>query len=190
MRRLIALALTAALALPPSAAETEGEALVMQAEAEGLRILDAAGVALDAFLWLARIVAVMADTPNDPAFVRQMELLTRHYAQFEARDVILVTDTDPANPSELRRKLRPRGFSLVLMDKDWRPSIRKPLPWDGREIVNSIDKMPIARSEAVERNPAGPEGPGIFENSGPEPSKAPVRFLRRNRPRPGITRTP
>lgn len=106
-------------------------------------------------LFLRRPVIVFADSPNDPAFLRQMELLTRHYPQFEARDVILITDTDPATPSELRRKLRPRGFSLVLMDKDWRPSIRKPLPWDGREIINSIDKMPIARSEALERNPAG-----------------------------------
>ncbi len=41
------------------------------------------------------------------------------------------------------------------MDKDWKPSIRKPLPWEGREIVNSIDKMPIARNEALERNPSG-----------------------------------
>jgi len=44
---------------------------------------------------------------------------------------------------------------LSFMDKDWKPSIRKPLPWDGREIINSIDKMPIARTEALERNPAG-----------------------------------
>ncbi len=106
-------------------------------------------------LFLRRPVIVFADSANDPAFLRQMELLARYYPQFEARDVILITDTDPANPSELRRKLRPRGFSLVLMDKDWKPSIRKPLPWEGREIVNSIDKMPIARTEALERNPAG-----------------------------------
>ncbi len=106
-------------------------------------------------LFIRRPVIVFADSPADPAFIRQMELLTRYYPQFEARDVILITDTDPANPSTLRRKLRPRGFSLVLMDKDWKPSIRKPLPWEGREIVNSIDRMPIARSEALEKNPAG-----------------------------------
>jgi hypothetical protein len=106
-------------------------------------------------LYLRRPVIVFADSPNDPAFVRQMELLARYYPQFEARDVILIIDTDPANPSSLRKKLRPRGFSLVLMDKDWRPSIRKPLPWEGREIINSIDKMPIARTEALEKNPAG-----------------------------------
>lgn len=106
-------------------------------------------------LFVRRPVIVFADSPNDPAYLRQMELLPRYYDQFAARDVILITDTDPANPSDLRRKLRPRGFSLVLMDKDWKPSIRKPLPWEGREIINSIDKMPIARSEALERNPAG-----------------------------------
>jgi Domain of unknown function (DUF4174) len=106
-------------------------------------------------LFLRRPVIIFADSPNDPAFVRQIELLARTYDELAARDVILITDTDPANPSALRQKLHPRGFSLVLMDKDWKPSIRKPLPWDGREIVNTIDKMPIARSEALERNPAG-----------------------------------
>ncbi|MBL9047411.1 MAG: DUF4174 domain-containing protein [Tabrizicola sp.] len=106
-------------------------------------------------LFLRCPVIVFADSPTDPAFLRQMQLLTRSYDELAARDVILIIDTDPANPSSLRRKLRPRGFSLVLMDKDWKPSIRKPLPWDGREIVNSIDKMPIARSEALEKNPAG-----------------------------------
>ena len=106
-------------------------------------------------LFVRRPVVVFADSSNDPAFLRQMELLKRYYAELDARDVILITDTDPANPSALRKKLRPRGFSLVLMDKDWKPMIRKPLPWDGREIVNSIDKMPIARSESLEKNPAG-----------------------------------
>jgi Domain of unknown function (DUF4174) len=106
-------------------------------------------------LYLRRPVIIFADAANDPAFLRQMELLQRHYAELQARDVILITDTDPANPSPLRKKLRPRGFSLVLMDKDWKPSLRKPLPWEGREIVNTIDKMPIARSEALEKNPAG-----------------------------------
>jgi hypothetical protein len=106
-------------------------------------------------VFLRRPVIIFADSPNDPAFVRQMELLSRYHADLLARDVILIIDTDPANPSDLRRKLRPRGFSLVLMDKDWKPSIRKPLPWDGREIVNSIDKMPIARAEALEKYPAG-----------------------------------
>ncbi len=106
-------------------------------------------------MFVMRPVIIFADSPNDPAFIRQLELLARYHDELATRDVILILDTDPANPSALRKKLRPRGFSLVLMDKDWKPMIRKPLPWDGREIVNSIDKMPIARTEALERNPAG-----------------------------------
>lgn len=117
--------------------------------------VDAAGIDPADHLFLHRPVIVFSDRPDDPAFLRQMAMLARHLPDLAERDVILVTDTDPANPSPLRRQLRPRGFSLVLMDKDWKPSIRKPLPWEGREIVNSIDKMPIARAEALEKNPAG-----------------------------------
>lgn len=106
-------------------------------------------------LFLRRPVIIFADSPNDPAFIRQLEILPRYYDEMERRDVILIVDTDPANPSALRKRLRPRGFSLVLMDKDWNTSIRKPLPWDGREILNSIDKMPSARSDAKEKNPSG-----------------------------------
>lgn len=106
-------------------------------------------------LFLRCPVIVFADSPTDPAFLRQMQLLARYSDELAVRDVILIIDTDPANPSALHKKLRPRGFSLVLMDKGWKPSIRKPLPWEGREIVNSIDKMPIARTQALQRNPAG-----------------------------------
>ncbi len=141
---LTALALPAALAFPAKAQEAPTFAPVPASEV----------VEAD-LIYLRRPVVIFADSPSDPAFLRQMELLTRYYDQLAARDVILITDTDPANISALRKKLRPRGFSLVLMDKDWKPSIRKPLPWEGREIVNSIDKMPIARTEALERNPAG-----------------------------------
>lgn len=106
-------------------------------------------------LFLRRPVIVFADNPHDPNFIRQMEILPDLYPQLVARDVVLITDTDPATPSEIRLKLRPRGFSLVMMDKDWRSPVRRPSPRAPREIINTIDKMPIARTEALEKNPAG-----------------------------------
>ena len=130
----------------------------MAAMAEGavpFAPVPAADVTEADLLFVRRPVIVFADTPNDPAYLRQLELLARYFQEMEVRDVILITDTAPADPSELRKRLRPRGFSLVLMDKDWSSTIRKPLPWDGREVVNAIDKMPIARAEALETNPAG-----------------------------------
>ncbi len=116
---------------------------------------DAAEVVFADQLYLQRPVVVFADSPADPNFIRQMELLARDLPALALRDVVLVTDTDPSAKTAWRMKLRPRGFSLVLMDKDLKPVIRKPLPWEVREIVAAIDKFPLRRQEMLERNPAG-----------------------------------
>ena len=117
--------------------------------------LPAVEVVFDAQLYVKRPLVVFADSPADPNFIRQMHLLEQSYPALEERDVILVVDTDPAARSEWRTRLRPRGFSLVIMDKDLKPVVRKPLPWDAREITAAIDKMPLRRQEILERNPAG-----------------------------------
>ena len=46
-----------------------------------------------------------------------------------------------------RRKFRPRGFMLTLIGKDGEVELRKPFPWDVREISRSIDKMPLRQQE-------------------------------------------
>jgi hypothetical protein len=115
----------------------------------------AADVVFQDLLYQKRPLVVFADSPEDPSYVRQMMLLERAYPDLAERDVIVITDTDPAAKTEWRTKLRPRGFSLVIMDKDLRPVVRKPLPWDVREITHAIDKLPLRRQEILERNPAG-----------------------------------
>lgn len=117
--------------------------------------LAAADTDLGALLYIKRPIVVFADSPNDPNYLRQMELLLLDLPSLETRDVVVVTDTDPTARSEWRLKLRPRGFSLVLMDKDLAPVLRKPLPWEVREITRAIDKFPLRRQEILERNPAG-----------------------------------
>jgi len=102
---------------------------------------------LDPFLWLARPIVVFADTPNDPRFQTQMELLNARLDALEERDVVLVVDTDPAAASALRLKLRPRGFMVALIGKDGGVKLRKPFPWDVREFSRSIDKMPMRQQE-------------------------------------------
>jgi len=47
----------------------------------------------------------------------------------------------------LRTKLRPRGFMLVLIGKDGGVKLRKPLPWDVRELSRTIDTMPMRQRE-------------------------------------------
>jgi len=135
----------AVLSLLPLAATAEAAFVPRPAET----------VELEEIRFVSRPVVVFADSPNDPAFLRQMELLAADPAALAVRDVIVLTDTDPAARSAWRTLLRPRGFSLVVMDKDGETTLRKPLPWDVREITRAIDKFPLARIEEQDRHPAG-----------------------------------
>ncbi len=99
------------------------------------------------FMWQARPVVIFSDTAADPAFVEQLKALQRDPVPLLLRDVVVITDTDPAAASPWRRQLRPEGFSLVLMDKDGQVKQRKPVPWSVREITRAIDKFPLRLQE-------------------------------------------
>ena len=121
----------------------------------GRRVLVVEDESLVAML-LETILEDMGCTPVGPASnIDDGETMARDTADLVERDAIIVTDTSPAEPSELRRSLRPRGFSLVILDKDGKTALRKPLPWDTREITHAIDKFPSRIIEVQERNPSG-----------------------------------
>lgn len=107
-------------------------------------------VELSQFKWKKRPVVVFAESDLDPAFIEQMDLLRARPDELRARDVVVITDTSPEPISDLRRKLRPRGFVLVIMNKEGTVNLRKPFPWDVREISRTIDKMPIRKREIRE----------------------------------------
>jgi hypothetical protein len=121
----------------------------------GAAVVTAADTTLAEHLWTRRPVVVFADTPNDPAFQRQMQRIEAGMDELIRRDVIVITDTDPDARTAIRQKLRPRGFSLVIMDKDGEVKRRNPAPWDVREIASTIDRFPLRRQELLERSPAG-----------------------------------
>jgi hypothetical protein len=166
----VTLALLGALALPATAQE----AMVLSAETgaapetvvvepvesetqrpEGLQVLDATDLELAEFLWVSRIVAVLADTPNDPAFIQQMREIEGRAADLLERDVVVIIDTDPRGRSDLRQTLRARGFMLAIIEKDGTIAQRRPAPRDVREINAIIDRFPLRRQEMLERRPAG-----------------------------------
>jgi len=140
MRAFTALVLSAALAIPAFAQETESEVPTLE-------IVAASGVDLFQYAWTHRPIFVFADSPFDPRFEEQISLLMDDAEELIIRDVVVITDTDPANMSALRKDLRPRGFGLVLMGKDGQVKLRKPSPWDVREITHAIDKWPIRLKE-------------------------------------------
>ena len=110
-------------------------------------ILKGAEINLDDFLWVNRPIVVLADSPDDPRFLEQLRLLEERLADLKERDVVVITDTDPSQQTDLRQALRPRGFMLVLIGKDGGIKLRKPSPWSVREISRVIDKMPMRRQE-------------------------------------------
>jgi hypothetical protein len=110
-------------------------------------IQEAAEISLSDFLWTHRPIIVLADSPDDPRFIKQISLLRADLSELAERDVIILTDTDPSLKLALRQHLRPRGFMLVLIGKDGGVKLRKPFPWNVREISRVIDKMPMRRQE-------------------------------------------
>ena len=135
--------------LPPVAQRVEPDPLpdASRLDDGSPQVLDADTVDPDQFLWTARPVVIFADTADDPAFVDQVASLRRDGRALASRDVVLVLDSDPSANSAWRQQLRPQGFSLVLIDKDGQVKIRRPVPWDAREIGRAIDRLPLRRQE-------------------------------------------
>lgn len=134
------------------AAQEASQAAETPDAGSALQILPAAEVDLGEYLWVNRVLVVFADTPADPRFVKQLQMIEDRPRDLLERDVIVVTDTDPKAGSAARKELRPRGFALVMVDKDGVVKLRKPSPWSTREIARSIDKTPLRRQEILERS--------------------------------------
>jgi hypothetical protein len=144
-------------ALLATAVDAQTETAAVEATSVTVGPLNIVETDLSDFKWEKRPIVVFADSDQDPRFKEQISLLTSRLDALEARDVVILTDTDPDNLSELREKLRPRGFMMVLIGKDGGVKLRKPFPWDVREISRVIDKMPLRREELrSERQAAQP----------------------------------
>jgi hypothetical protein len=137
---IISLLVTPLAPAPLPAAEVEAAEAVAE-DPSAFAPLDAAGVDLAEFKWQKRPIVVFADTPEDPHVTRQLALLEARWPELLKRDVVLIVDTDPAARTAVRQKLRPRGFMMALIGKDGRVALRKPFPWDVRELSRTIDRM-------------------------------------------------
>jgi hypothetical protein len=142
MNRICLALLLALVAAPASGQETPVAATQSEAAAQP---------SLDELQWVARPLVVFADTPDDPRFRQQLALLEERLPELEERDVVILTDTDPAARGPLRQALRPRGFGVVLIDKDGMVAQRHPSPVTARELINLIDRMPSRRQETGSR---------------------------------------
>jgi hypothetical protein len=103
------------------------------------------------FEWAQRPIVIFANSNKDPNFISQMEFLSQDIKALKERDIVVLVDTNPSVPSALRKKLRPHGFAFILIGKDGQVKLRKPSPWNIREIARVIDKMPIRQQEITRK---------------------------------------
>lgn len=152
---LFPMALMATDAPAPDSTLSETATEPEAAQPEELLFLDAREIDVREFIWNHRIVVVMADTPDDPQFGRQIDALRDRADEFLARDVVVIFDAHPADESPLRQVLRPRGFVTAIIDKDGEVKARRPAVRTGRELMAVIDRFPTRRQEMLERLPSG-----------------------------------
>jgi hypothetical protein len=150
MPRVLTLVFCAALAATSAA----GEGAATAVEAAAFSVITGGQADLDALRHLNRPLVIFADSADDPAYLEQMRLIEGRWPELADRDVTVIVDTDPAAVSAIRTKLRPRGFAMVLIDKDGTVALRKPFPWDVRELMRAIDRMPDRREEIRNRRAA------------------------------------
>lgn len=102
---------------------------------------------IGAYEWKSRVLIVFANSDRDPRFQDQLAMINEQIDALRERDVVVAIDTDPTMKSKLRTTFRPHGFMILLIGKDGHKALRKPFPWDIREISRSIDKMPMRQQE-------------------------------------------
>ena len=153
MKLLMNIALAALIALPAAAQE---KTILERWEEMPTTVFDGSEVVLEDLQWVLRPLVVFADTPNDPRFRQQFDLLMADIDQLVERDVIIITDTNPDEMSDVRTHLRPRGYMMALVGKDGRVALRKPVPYSVRELSRSIDKMPLRQQEMADRRMVSP----------------------------------
>ena len=102
---------------------------------------------IGAYEWQNRVLVIFANSDRDPRFQDQLDMINQEVEALRERDVVVAIDTDPSLNSNLRKTFRPHGFMILLIGKDGHKALRKPFPWDIREISRTIDKMPMRQQE-------------------------------------------
>ena len=97
---------------------------------------------ISSYIGVATLIVIFADEPDDADFVAQIDILRSRADDLAARNVVLLTDTSPSDDGPLRQSLRPRGFSLILIDSTGSLTQRRRTVTDARRLIRQIDQMP------------------------------------------------
>ena len=129
---LSVLGLQAAESSSPASAFTGLEALKPEIPSSDLR----------SYAGHSTLIVIFADSLDDAEFAAQLDILRPHAVALAARNVVLLTDTSPDANGPLRQALRPRGFSLLLINSVGTLTQRRGTVTDAQRLIRQIDQMP------------------------------------------------
>ncbi|MRT24981.1 DUF4174 domain-containing protein [Enterobacteriaceae bacterium RIT697] len=101
---------------------------------------------LDKYQWKYRPVVIFAPSKSDADYVHQMKILNESKSALTDRDIVVLSDTSPADNGRLRAKLEPIGFELVLIGKDGGVKLREKRPISAEVLLSTIDRMPMRKA--------------------------------------------
>ncbi len=118
------------------------------------------GQELSSFRWEKRLV-IIVDTIQKNAYSNQIKLFTKSPEELEERDILLfyydgknLLDTSGKNTDlHLPEGMFQKDSELILIGKDGSIKMRSPLPIDPKEVFQTIDQMPMRRSEIKKGQP-------------------------------------
>jgi hypothetical protein len=94
-----------------------------------------------------RPVLIFADSETEPAYVEQRAALQEAVDGLVERDIVVLSDTDPADQAPLRRLFGAEGFEVLLIGKDGGLKLRQGEPIGVDALFAVIDAMPMRRQE-------------------------------------------
>lgn len=118
------------------------------------------GQELSSFRWEKRLV-IIVDTIQKNTYSNQIKLFTKSPEELEERDILLfyydgknLLDTSGKNTDlHLPEGMFQKDSELILIGKDGSIKMRSPLPIDPKEVFQTIDQMPMRRSEIKKGQP-------------------------------------
>nr|WP_314687844.1 DUF4174 domain-containing protein [uncultured Pantoea sp.] len=108
--------------------------------------LSPASTSLDGYRWQQRPVVIFAPSAQDADYVRQLTLLQQHQQALRERDMVVLSDTRPADNGVLRKELNPAGFEIVLVGKDGGMKLRQTRPVSAEALLSLVDSMPMRQA--------------------------------------------
>lgn len=114
--------------------------------ADLFQTLSPASPSLESYRWKQRPVVIFAPSAQDADYVRQLTLLQQHQQALRERDMVVLSDTRPADNGVLRKELNPAGFEIVLVGKDGGMKLRETRPVSAEALLSLVDSMPMRQA--------------------------------------------